>query len=400
MLIDGCYPSHVTGGQGAKLFDERGLAYIDYMGGLGAALFGYDNQPVFGALSQGAKHGFSHSLPTIFEIEAAEALKEIFCFVDRFKFLKTGTEACMGAVKIARNATGRNLILTDGYHGWSDEFMHLHPPACGIPEGYAWSQKLESLEQISKEVAAVIVEPVITDYSKERIHYLNKLYSACKKAGALLIFDEVITGFRFKKHSVARWSNVTPDLIILGKAMANGMPLSAIGGKKEIMDDMAYFVSSTYAGEAGSLAVCKRVCELLVKNPQYSVDELWIKGQRFIDHFNSLGPIQIEGYPTRGVLTSKNPDDVYIFMQEAARCYLLFCKSWFYGFENPKEEPTVWLAIEQIQKNIADNKVNLEYDKPMLPWAAKIREEKKNERATSGGDSKRRGKRKTSDNKD
>jgi len=375
MLIDGCYPTHIVDANGAKVFDEHGRSFIDYMGGLGTAFFGYANQPVFGGLSQGFKIGASHSLPTLFEIEAAEALKEIFHFVDRWKFLKTGTEACMGAIKIARNATGREIVLSDGYHGWSDEFMALHPPGYGIPQGERWLQKLENLAQITNDVACVIVEPVVVDWSRQRIDYLNELQKACKKAGALLIFDEVITGFRFKQHSVAKWANVTPDMIILGKAMAGGLPLAAIGGKKEIMDDPAYFVSSTYAGETGSLAACKAVCTML-RSPAFSVDELWIKGQAFIDHFNSLGPVKIEGYPTRGILKAEREDDIFLFMQEAARCNLLFCRSWFYGFALPKEEPSVWIAIEQIQKNIADGKVSLDYPKPKTPWAQKVRESK------------------------
>jgi len=511
--ISGLHPSHIKRGNGAKVFDGRGQSYVDFVGGLGAGFFGWNNKYINNAISKSLNDGICHSLPTFYEVEAAEKLKEIFFFVDCFKFLKTGSEACMAAIRIARNHHGvqngnthlhemlerkifdrisherqkdelekktmqsmhqdvsslsenqgnqknsskeilkdnerdssgkkalknkireeqnqreseslsssenskrywnnhtkavsdmwreelrspssglhetsvrdmvvseasrgnapKWLILSDGYHGHSDQFISMLSPAGGVPIDYG-ILPLTGNEDLIELAAAVIIEPVVTDYSAERIEYLKKLRAKCDETGALLIFDEIITGFRFKKHSVASYTNIIPDLIVLGKAMAGGMPLAAVGGKREIMNDQRYFVSSTYAGEVASLAGCIAACDLLLKNPSYNVDSLWTEGQKFINMINNNKYFKLEGYPTRGRFVG-DEEKINIFIQETAKCYMIFCRSWFINWNIIDELPTLYPSFSEILSSINDGSSKLEGKPPMSPMASAFRKEK------------------------
>jgi len=371
MLIYGAYPTHVSHGSGSHLYAEN-KKYLDYICGLGVNLFGYGNDKISKDLLKHIYGGFSHSLPTHHEIEAGEALKSIFCFVDRWKFLKTGSDACSAAIKIARNATGRDLVLSEGYHGFHDDFVSLTPPAKGVPKR-DFIRKLESLDDITEQTAAVIIEPVMTDYGNERIEWLNQLRKKCTATGTMLIFDEVITGFRFKKLGVCNYTGITPDLLVIGKAMANGLPLAAVGGKAAVMDDPGYFISSTYAGEILSFVACKKVCELLVKDTEYSIDYLWKKGREFIDGFNAQpGDIKISGYPTRGVFTGSDTN-IAIFFAEMAKSEVLFCKSFFYNFGHIGHNDDILAISQVIKERIANNEIKLEYPLPQSPFSMGVR---------------------------
>lgn len=373
MLIFGAYPTHIAHGAGSHLYDKDGRKYLDYICGLGTNLFGYGNDKISKELLKAIYGGFSHSLPTHHEIEAGEALKTIFNFVDKWKFLKSGSDACSAAIKIARNATNRDLILSQGYHGWHDDFVSLTSPGSGVPRR-DFVKSLVHLEDITHEVAAVIIEPVITDFSKDRIEWLRKVEKRCNRVGALLIFDEVITGFRFSKFGVCNFFGITPDLLVIGKAIANGMPLAAVGGKAGIMDDAKYFISSTYAGEVLSLISCKKVCELLTKDSEYSIDRLWKNGQELIDAFNKQpGDIKILGYPTRGVF-SGSENSTAIFFGEMARSDVLFCKSFFYNFGHiPFNLDLLGMALE-VKERILDGSLTLKYPLPKSPFSQGVRD--------------------------
>jgi len=368
-LINGLFPTHVKKGYGCYLTDEKGQKWLDFMGGLGTGLFGTGNPRITMEAIRAINDGSCHSLPTVYEVETAEKLKQMFHWVDRWKFLKTGSEACSASIRIARNATGRYKVLSEAYHGWHDEFCSLTPPAHGVPD-HPFIGKLTDLSQIKNDVAAVIVEPVVTDISTNRREWLKELRQKCSDNGVMLIFDEVITGFRFPKFSVSAYWNIEPDLIILGKAIGGGFPLAAVGGRPWVMDDRKYFVSSTYAGETASLAACQAVINLLLKDPSYNIENLWDEGQKFMDEFNSLGPIQLEGYPTRGIITG----DHGLFMQEAAKAKMLFCKSWFYNWDLAKEKYGFMPQIKEIQERIGEGLAKMEYPAPSSPFSMKVRE--------------------------
>jgi len=378
-LMLGAYPTHVTRGEGCYLFDSRGTRYIDFICGLGTNILGYGNARIMRPVDERLRDGSSHSLPTTQEVRTAEKLKELFPFVDAWKFLKTGSEACAAAVRIARAHTGRDLVLSAGYHGWSDDFVSLTEPASGVPtcRGYR-GEIIDDLtpEALDETVAAVIVEPVITDDSDERRAWLSDLRDRCTAVGAMLIFDEVITGFRWPGYSVARHWNITPDLICIGKAMANGFPLAAVGGKYAPMNG-DYFVSSTYAGEVPSLVACEQTCIQL--QTRKHLDFLWERGKLWRDEFNEIWPegIRLEGYPTRGRFVGE-PEILGKFFQETALAGILFGPSWFFNFHHT-EAQSVMEPIRDILNRISRGEVPLRCPLPQSPFSQKVRHNEKSE---------------------
>lgn len=375
-LIYGLYPTHIKHGQGCHLYDSSDHRYLDYICGLGSNLFGYGNDAIGRELLKHIYGGFSHSLPTYHEVETAESLKQIFPFVERWKFLKTGSDACAAAVKFARAANPKEeqLCLTDGYHGWADQFVSITPPAKGVPK-HPSIEKLNldlDPEQI-KRASCVIVEPVITNDSRERIDWLRSLRGLCTKYQTLLIFDEVITGFRYRKFSVSNAFGVVPDLICIGKAIANGLPLAAVGGISAVMDDRGVFVSSTYAGEVLSLVAAKKVVDLLLRDPKYDLNHLWNLGEHFIREFNRTSEeVKIEGYGTRGVFKGSD-EKIALFFQEMAKADILFCKSWFYNFPLTYHQDNVLNCIDSVMGKIQRSEVTLDYPIPKTPFSMEVR---------------------------
>lgn len=372
-LVMGVYPTHLKRGRGCHVWDHSGKKYIDFITGLGTNLIGYANETVNSVVKSALDDGNLFSLATDHEITAAEKLKELFPFVDLVKFCKTGSDACEAAVRIARAHTKRNLILSDGYHGWADGFVSLSPPAYGVPPSDALQFAKLSEHDITDKVAAVIVEPVITDLSTQRIEYLKALREICTKRGVVLIFDEVITGFRFPKFSVSGYLGIIPDLICLGKAMANGFPISAVCGKRSIMNCEEYFVSSTYAGCVDALVASKKVMELLQKT--YKIEDLWSKGTDFINTFNSYWPegIRIEGYPTRGVFVG-DPIVKALLFQEACFAGILLGPSFWFNFPLAAESFGVLQTLKEIVDRIKSGGVKLLGEMPTSPFAQRVRE--------------------------
>lgn len=370
-LVKGVYPTHLKEGQGAIVTDSAGKRYIDFICGLGSCILGHGDGEVANAISQRALKGTSLSLGSEIEVEAAEKVKELFPFIDLVRFLKTGTDACVAALRIARTYRGMGKVLTEGYHGWSDEFVSLTPPALGVYSSHS-IEKFNELSQIDDQTAAVILEPVSTDATPARRKYLGALRARCDETGALLIFDEVITGFRWPKFSVANEWGVIPDLICLGKAMANGMPISVVGGKTKVMNSGEYFVSSTFAGETCSLAAAIKTMTLL--QTKYSLERLWDNAGQFQKQFNTLYPeeIWIEGYGTRGVFRGSDLTKA-LFWQEAVKGGLLFGPSFFFSFAHIPLAPSVLNACQDILTRIKTGSVKLEGDMPKTPFAQKVR---------------------------
>ena len=373
-LIKGITPTHVARGRGGFLWDHQGKKYLDFICGLGTNLVGYAHPKVNAAMTKAMDDGASHSLATHYELDAAEKLKELFPFVKAVKWLKTGSDACLAAIKIARAKTGRTWVLSEGYHGWGDSFVSLTAPALGVPPDQhisAWDQNVESLSNI----AAVIVEPIITDTSLERLEWLKQLREDCTKHGVLLIFDEIITGFRWPSFSVANHYGITPDLICLGKAIASGMPLAAVGATAGIALDLPeYFISSTYAGETLSLAAAIATMSLLQR--EFQIAWLWSNGQAFLDKFNAIFPegIWLEGYPSRSVFRG---DELVraLFFQECARAGILVGPSFWMNFPLIDEAKNALVSMEAILGRIKRGEVELAGEMPSSPFAQKMREQ-------------------------
>jgi len=376
-FVQGVYPTHLTHGLGAHVFDTKGNRYIDFIAGLGSNLFGYANQDINEAIIKQASKGTSLSLGTTLEVETAERIKEFFPFIDKIRFVKTGSEACTAACIMARAIKGkRNAflrcaenILSEGYHGWHPEFQSLNPPHYGVTN-HLHIKKLAHGDPDTYD-AGLIIEPVITDSSEQRFEYLKKLKIQCNETDTMLIFDETITGLRYQNHSVAASCGITPDIIILGKAIASGMPLSVIGLTKET--DQEFFVSSTFAGETLSLAACNKTLWLL-KN-KFDINYLWEKGADFYAKFNALGAdcIRLEGYPTRGRFVGTDLNRA-LFFQEACKAGILLGPSFFLTFAAIEYLDDVLNTFSDIFLKIKTGSVELEGQLPKSPYAEKVRE--------------------------
>lgn len=357
-FVKGVYPTHLKRGEGCHVWDVQNRKYIDFITALGTNLLGYGNETILShVVAFALRNGNLLSLGTEQEVKTAEKLKEIFPFVDAWKFLKTGNEACLAAIQIAKAKTGRTRVLGEDYHGWFTK-------ECFEPLDFFHIQ----------DAAAVIIEPVVTDLSPERITWLQKLRDECTKHRTLLIFDEVVTGFRFPKFSVANYTGINPDLICLGKAMSNGYSLSAVGGKFEIMNG-DYFVSSTFAGSLDALVACEQVITLMQKDTRYRIEELWNAGQKFIDDFNKIDPehIKIEGYPTRGIF--KGDDEFKAkFFQEACYAGILLGPSFFFNFPMMQECYGIMGTFRDIIYKINKGDVQLAGEMPKSATAQKLRE--------------------------
>lgn len=364
--MDGVYPTHAQKGLGCRLWCE-GRPYIDYVCGLGTNLFGYANQTITNAAVGALNGGAVLSLSSDLEISFGRKLKELVPFVERMKILKTGTEACISAIKIARAHTKRPMILTEGYHGHADEFVSLTPPAAGCMARKYIDPLAGDFSNLDQNTAAVIVEPIMTDASETRKDWLRSLRAKCTETGTLLIFDEIITGLRVPKNTVSRYWGIEPDIICLGKAIGGGLPLSVVGGKAEVMNQPDYFVSSTFAGDRVALSAGIAAIEmcLTVKTPE----RLWEQGVKFLTGFNSLlTDVKIEGYPSRGVFKGDELTKALLW-QEACLAGLLFGPSWFFNHHHAEYTDMVLNTLSDIAKKIKSGGVKLFGQMPKTPFA-------------------------------
>lgn len=371
--IMGVYPTHLERGQGCHVWDTSGKRYIDFICGLGSNLLGHGHPEIEEAAVRGFRRGSTLSLGSPLEVEYAERLQAAFPgVIERIKVLKTGTEACAAAIRIARAATGRKNVLSHGYHGWTDEFVSLTPPAHGVPRTFEHIGTLDNLEQIDEDTAAVIIEPVLVDASETRLEFLRALRAKCTETGALLVFDEIVTGFRFPMLSVSNWSRIQPDLILLGKAIGGGLPISVVGGREKVMNASEYFVSSTFAGDMVALSAALKVLDLV--KDKYPMDLLWSQGARFFQTFNVLWPdaIKIKGYATRGVFDG-NKDAIDLFRQEACKAGILFGSSVFFSFPHAFVTDQVLSTCQDIMLRIKTGSVRLEGEPSQSPFAQKVR---------------------------
>tara|TARA_Y100000592_G_C5466008_1_gene316730 strand:- start:1162 stop:2454 length:1293 start_codon:yes stop_codon:yes gene_type:complete len=272
-FVDGVYPKFAKKSKGAYLKGLNNKWYLDYMCGLGPIILGYNHKRTNKAIKKELKNGIIHSLPTILEQQLAELICEVVPCAEQVRFAKNGTDADLAAVRIARSYTGKEHIVKCGYHGWGDWHGAIIRDY-GIPKSLKSIisefeyNNLDSLENELKhnKVAGVIMEAQALTAPKPG--FLEGVRELCNKYGALLIFDEVVTGFRWSLGGAQEYFGVTPDLCCLGKALANGMPLAAIAGKKKYMQELNHaFFSMTFGGECLSLAAAiETIKELKTKD--------------------------------------------------------------------------------------------------------------------------------------
>ena len=258
--VDDELPSRLVRAAGARVWDESGREYLDFVMALGAVGLGYGHPAVSAAATAAIAAGTVGPLPPVEEEQLAEALARRMPWMERIRFLKTGAEAVAAAVRIARVFTGREEVLACGYHGWHDWCQGRTE---GVPQGTRAvfaelpfndaERAREMIRYRGKRLAAVVVEPlVVTEPSRE---WLETLRAEARDAGAVLVFDEIKTAFRLAVGGAAERYGVTPDLAVIGKAFANGFPLAAVGGRAEVMAAVnRTWISSTLATESVALA--------------------------------------------------------------------------------------------------------------------------------------------------
>ncbi|HXY60861.1 MAG TPA: glutamate-1-semialdehyde 2,1-aminomutase [Chthoniobacterales bacterium] len=254
----GGQPFFVERASGARVWDVDGKEYIDYVGSWGPAILGHSAKVVVEAVRDAATRGLSFGIPNPFEVELAELICRWMPAIERIRMVNSGTEAAMSCLRLARGFTGRDKIIKfDGcYHGHADSLLvqagsgaltHGRPDSAGVPKAFAdltISLPFNDVDLVRKtlcenpnEIAAIILEPVPANaglyFPKE--NFLSSLREECTKHGALLIFDEVMTGFRVARGGAQEVFGIKPDLTVLGKVIGGGLPVGAFGGRAEIM---------------------------------------------------------------------------------------------------------------------------------------------------------------------
>jgi len=301
-------PFFLTHGQGGRVWDVDGNEYIDYVNALLPNILGYVDEDVNAAISEQLNRGISFSLSTELEIQLAEKLCEIIPSAEKVRFAKNGTDVTSAAIRLARAFTGRDKVLVGGYHGWQDWSIGTTTRNKGIPKAVSslsstiTYNELESLENALKgnAVACLIMEP--TNVYAPLPGYLKTVLQLCEQFGTLLVFDEIITGFRFAIGGAQEYFGVTPHLSCFGKALGNGMPISAIVGRQDIMYEMEnIFFSGTFGGETLSLCAALATIEKIQKHKV--IDHLWRVGEdiatkvsAMIMEHNLEQVIQLQGY--------------------------------------------------------------------------------------------------------
>ncbi len=257
-------PVRLARALGAEVWDSEGRGYLDFIMGLGAVALGYGHPAVNAAAHAAIDAGVVGPLPPEAEERVAERLAEMMPWMERTRFLKSGAEAVAAAVRLARAHTGREVILRCGYHGWLD---WCQPPGTpGVPTAlYADTEELlfndvergrATIRLLGNRLAAVVVEPVVERAPTGA--WLVMLREETERAGALLVLDEIKTGFRLAPGGAAERFHIHPDLVVLGKALANGFPLAAVGGRRDVMEQARRtWISSTLATEMVSLAAAE-----------------------------------------------------------------------------------------------------------------------------------------------
>jgi glutamate-1-semialdehyde 2,1-aminomutase len=301
----GAEPFFVARAAGSRIIDVDGRTYIDYVGSWGPMILGHAHPRVVSAIQEAAEAGTSYGAPTEVETQLARLVQAAFPSVERMRFVSSGTEACMSALRVARGFTGRTAIVKfEGcYHGHADSLLVKAgsggltfgvPDSLGVPAEVArhtLTLPFNDLEAVrtffsarGSEIAGVIVEPVAGNMGvvAPRPGFLEGLREITRRHGAVLIFDEVITGFRVARGGAQELFGVTPDLTCLGKIVGGGLPVGVYGGRAEIMEQVAplgsIYQAGTLSGNPVAMAAGVETLTLLQAPGAYA--ELAVKGER------------------------------------------------------------------------------------------------------------------------
>jgi glutamate-1-semialdehyde 2,1-aminomutase len=313
--VQGVAPVYLKRGKDAHVWDVDGNEYIDYNMGIGPISLGYCYPKVDEAIANQLKDGITFSLMHELEVTFAELIHHVIPNAESIRIGKTGAEVCSAAVRVARAFTGRKKVLCCGYHGWHDWYIGVTSRDRGIPEEtkeltntFEYNNIQSVIDSIDDETACVILEPFV--FEQPQNDFLQLLQKVCRANGTLLIFDEMWTGFRIALGGAQEYFSIRPDLAVYSKAFANGMPISILTGRADVMQlfEKEVFFFSTFGGEALSLAAAIATIEEMKEKKVQAV--LQQKGKILKDGYNKiaseLGILNITkciGYDCRSMVT-------------------------------------------------------------------------------------------------
>jgi len=331
---DSTGPTHYTQAIGCRVTDPDGSEYIDCSMALGAVALGYAEPNVTRAVVDAIAAGNVSGLSSVLEVDVAERLCGVIPCADKVQFLKTGAEAMAAAVRLARTYTARELVIASGYFGWLDWCAE---ETAGVPEGTRRAIRRVPFDDIAAlqaavdeagdTLAAIVIEPVVERLPS--VEWIAKARELSTSVGAVLIFDEMKTGFRLRTGGYQAYADVVPDLAAFGKAMANGYPLSAVVGHRDIMDAARKtWISSTLASEASSLAAAAAV--LSWHDSADVCDSLWTIGADMRRAVNAaleasgVEGVSIDGIDPMWLLRFDDPQRERRFLELSAEHGVLF----------------------------------------------------------------------------
>lgn len=283
-------PKFIKSAKGPYIYDEADIRYIDYVGSWGPMILGHSHPQVIKAVQAACENGLSYGAPTAIEVELAAQITKLMPNIDMVRMVNSGTEATMTAIRLARGFTGKNKIIkfTGCYHGHSDSLLVNAgsgvltlgiPSSPGVPESivqHTLTAEFNDLDQVSQlfseyhdDIAAIILEPIPGNMGliKPRESFLKGLRELCDQHKSLLIFDEVMTGFRVALGGAQSIYNIKPDLTTLGKVIGGGMPVGAIGGQRAIMEHLAplgpVYQAGTLSGNPIAMTAGLKTLELI-----------------------------------------------------------------------------------------------------------------------------------------
>jgi len=365
--FDETMPKFIVRGKGCRIWDMEGKEYIDFRLALGPITLGYCYDEVDRAVKAQMEKGVLFSMASPLELELAQILHEVVPNAEMVRFMKTGEDANLSNVRIARAHTKRDMILTSGYHGYPDWFAVEESPRNGVPamlrdyvKVIPWgdSETAEKLiRQYHERIACVISIPydMNEDISGS---YIKHLRSLTREYGIILILDEVWTGFRLALGGAQEFFGVDADLASYAKAMANGYPISTYVGKKEFLSELNHFkMTTTYAGETLSIAAAIATLNIMRREPVH--EHLRKMGKRLMDGFNVIAKdAGIEAYaaglPVSSFLKFNTPDAgynnrlEYIWFRELFREGVFVILRWFISYSH--REGDIDLTIEKAKK--------------------------------------------------
>lgn len=295
-FCEGEAPVYIKSGNGSHLIDVDDNEFIDFICALGPVTVGYNDQSINEAVIKQVNRGASFSLQCENEVLLAEKLCNILPCAEMVRFVKNGSDATTAAIRLARAYTNKDMILMCGYHGMHDWSIGASENRRGVPNAVCELTKtfeynniddlLDKLEKYKNRIAAIILEPIQGNGPNDG--YLQKIREVATEYGVILIFDEVVSGFRYALGGASELYSVVPDLVAVGKGMANGYAISAIAGKKALLSliEDGVFVSTTFGGDAISIAAALATIAILEKPGFY--ERIWGLGKMLRDGVDDL----------------------------------------------------------------------------------------------------------------